>query len=271
MDVNYDQTRLNSRTKFLDLKINLLGAIVAANNYTKLKLKTDYETKRRKQFPKAERFSGTGATVVFTPTPATTWTIDEYKDKYAVFWKSADTTTLETSTKDFHNISNVDHQVQKVVSNTATTLTVGQTIMTGATAMIIIDDAWFNICQLSNYDFANSKAEIDTNDSCSGGVESFILGLESAQLSGTGHFFPTFHTHAQLNKGKDATATLEVRHGATDMLYDTVYNQKVLVNDFSKPGANDGTGKLEYNLAFSNTGEILRETILVNGEVPTFM
>ena len=271
MATNFRKTRLNSKERFLDLKINVLGAIVANKNYEALKLNTDYLTRLRNYFPKSERFAGTGATVVFTPTPATTWTVDEYKDKYAVFWKSADTTTLETSTKAFHKISLVEHQVQKVVSNTATALTVGQTIMTGATAMIIIDEAWFNICQLSNYDFANTIAQIDSNDNCSGGVETFVLGLESATLSGTGHFFPSFHTHAQINKAKDAVANLEVRHGATDMLYDTTYNQVVLVNDFTKTGAVDGTGKLEYNIAFSNIGEIGRETILVDGTIPTFM
>jgi len=271
MATNYNKTRLNSKERFLDLKVNVLGAIVANKNYEALKLNTDYLTRLRKYYPKAERFAGTGATVVFTPTPATTWTADEYKDKYAVFFKTADTTTLETSEDNFHLISLVEHQVQKIVSNTATALTVGSTIMTGATAMIIIDEAWFQIAQLSNYDFSNTKAQIDTNDADSGGVETFTDGLESAQLTGSGHFFPSFHTLAQLNKGKDSDAPLEVRHGATDKLYDTVYNQIVTVNDMNKTGAVDGTGKLEYSLSFSNRTDITRKTILVDGTIPTFM
>lgn len=271
MATNYNKTRINSKERFLDLKVNVLGAIVANKNYEALKTRTDYLTRLRKYYPKAERFAGTGATVIFTPTPASTWTVDEYKDKYAVFFKTADTTTLESSEDNFHLISLVDHQVQKVVSNTATALTVGTTIMTGATAMIIIDEAWFQIAQLSNYDFANTKAQIDTNDADSGGVETFINGLESAQLSGTGHFFSAFHTLAQLNKGKDSDATLEVRHGATDNLYDSTYHQMVSVNDFNKTGAVDGTGKLEYSLSFSNLGAIDRKTILVDGTIPTFM
>ena len=269
---NFRKTRLNSKERFLDLKINVLGAIVANKNYEALKLNTDYETRLRKHYPKSERFSGTGATVIFTPAPAPSpaWVIDAYKDKFAVFFKTADVTGLETEDK-FHLLSLVEHQVQKVVSNTATTLTVGATIMTGATAMIIIDSAWFKIAQLSNYDFSNTKAQIDTNDADSGGVETFTEGLESAQLTGTGHFFPSFHTLAQLNKGKDSDATLEVRHGATDNLYDTVYNQIVTVNDMNKTGSVDGSGKLEYSLSFSNRGEIGRKTILVDGTIPTFM
>ena len=122
---------------------------------------------------------------------------------------------------------------KKIVSNTETDFTVGAEITIGYTAAIIVDEAWFNIAQVSNYDFANSKAQIDTNDADSGGVESFILGLESASLSGTGHFMPTFHTMVQINKAKDSGAELEVRHGATTMTCDTVYNQTVLVNDFT--------------------------------------
>lgn len=270
---NFRKTRLNSKERFLDLKVNVLGAIVAQQNFDRLKLNTDYETRLRKYYPKAERFAGTGATVVFTPAPAPSpaWVIDAYKDKFVVFFKTADVTTLETSVDNFHLLSLVDHQVQKVVSNTATTLTVGATIMTGATACIIIDEAWSNIAQLANYDFSNTKAQIDTNDADSGGVETFTEGLESAQLSGTGHFFPSFHTLAQLNKAKDSDATLEVRHGATDNLYDTVYNQVVTVNDMNKTGTVDGSGKLEYSLSFSNRSEIIRKTILVDGTIPTFM
>lgn len=269
--INYRKTRLNGNEKFLDLKINLQGAIAANANYEKIKTRTDYLTKLKPFWPTALKFAGTVATVKFTPSVSPVWTVDELKDKYAVMWKQADTTALETSATQFHEISLVDHQVQKIVSNTATDFTVGATITTGYTAAIILDEAWFNIAQVSNYDFANSKAQIDTNDADSGGVESFILGLESAALSGTGHFMPTFHTMVQINKAKDSGAELEVRHGATTMTYDTVYNQTVLVNDFTKTGSVDGTGKLEYNLAFSNVGDIQRQTILVDGVVPDFM
>ena len=168
--INYRKTRLNGNAKFLDLKINLQGAIAANANYEKIKTRTDYATKLKPFWPTALKFSGTVATTIFTPSVSPVWTVDELKDKYAVMWNQADTTTLETSATKFHEISLVDHQVQKIISNTETDFTVGATITTGYTAAIIVDEAWFNIAQVSNYDFANSKAQIDTNDADNGGV-----------------------------------------------------------------------------------------------------
>ena len=152
--INYRKTRLNGNEKFLDLKINLQGAIAANANYEKIKTRTDYATKLKPFWPTALKFSGTASGAIFTPTVSPVWTTDQMKGKFVVLWKQADTTALETSAKDFHNISLVDHQVFKILSNTATALTVtGGTITPGYTAAIIVDEAWFNIAQVSNYVF----------------------------------------------------------------------------------------------------------------------
>ena len=95
--INYRKTRLNGNEKFLDLKINLQGAIAANANYEKIKTRTDYLTKLKPFWPTALKFSGTASGAIFTPTVSPVWTTDQMKDKFVVLWNQADTTAFGRS------------------------------------------------------------------------------------------------------------------------------------------------------------------------------
>lgn len=271
-NTNFAKTRLNGREKYLDLKIDTLGALIAKDNYSNVKDLPTYATRLAKYFPKAVDYAGAFVGSVFTPTIAPTWLVDELKDQYAVFYKLSDVSTLLASGENFKNLSLLTPVVIKILSNTATAFTTVSAIPTGMTNAIIMSKAWYQIAQIANYDFSDAIAQIDANDADSGGFETFIDGLKSAGLTGlTGHFYPKFHTLAQLENAKLSNGIQEVRHGATDLKYATVFNQVVSVSEFTKGGAIDGTAKLEYTIAFTNKDDVKTQTILVDGTIPDFM
>ena len=265
-------TRRTAKGRFLDMFINMAGAWKANQNYTLLSGRSDYESDLKITYPYAPDFEGTASGTDFTPTVSPVWTVDELADKYAIFFVKADLDALTGSGDTLNQIAGLDYQVQKIVSNTATAVTVGANV--GAyTGMIVMDSAWWKFGQINDFTFEDTANQITANDSDSGGYSVSVDGLRNADVTGvTGNYFVGLHTHFQLQKTKEIGCTMKVRHGASDNLHESVYKQLVSVNQFSQAGTLEGDTIATYSGNLINKGKTVEiEAIMTEGVVPDFL
>lgn len=263
-------TSVNSKIRFIDLKLDLAGAYKAYKNYLKFKDEVDYATKYQSIYPYAPKFVGSSATVVFTPTVSPVWSVDQLKDKYGVFFKLADVTTAITD-GNLANIRNVAFQIQKIVSNTATAVTVGSTIMTGATDMIVMDSDGFTIANLKDFSLSDTAATIEDNHKDSGGYKNTQLGIKDGDITGvSGSYFNALHTHFQLQMAKDSGLPVELRAGNSLNEDEMVFFGTYLLNEFAKTGTTDGSNIIQYSGNFLLSGTPTKKYITTAGVKPSF-
>lgn len=275
MSCDLNKTRTSARGRFLDFKLNVAGAYKAAKNYLAFKDLPDYETKYKKKYIYAERQVGAidGAILnQFTPTTSPNWTVDELANKYAIFFVDADADALEGDEDNQYKLATLPYTIQKIVSNTADNFTVGSDILTGTTGVVIVDDPWLRLEQILDYTFDDTANRIDANDADSGDYATGINGIKSADITGvTGHYYIGLPTQFQLQQTKLAGCTLDVRHGASEKLDETVYFQTVSVNSFFPSGTLEGNTMMTYSGTLTNEDTVQHKTIVVEGTVPDFL
>lgn len=263
-------TSVNSKVRFVDLKLDLSGAYKAYKNYLKFKDEVDYATKYQSIYPYAPKFVGTGATVVFTPTVSPVWSVDQLKDKYAIFFKLADVTTAITG-GDLSAIRGVSYQIQKIVSNTATAVTVGSNVLTGATDMIVMDSDGFTIANLKDYSLTDTAATIEDNHHDTNGYKNTLLGIKDGDITGvSGSYFIALHTHFQLQMAKDSGLPVELRAGNSLNEDEMIFFGTYLLNEFNKTGTIDGSAITQYSGNFLLTGTPTKKYVTTAGVKPSF-
>lgn len=267
------ETRQTSK-KFLDVRINLAGAWKMNYNYEAVKNEPDYETKYKNTFPIASKFVGTidGTSAdEFVPTDSPGWTVDELKDKYAIFFVEEDVTDVVTAKK-LNDIAKLPFTIQKIVSNTATAITVGQDINVGSTAVIVIGDPWIKFNQLQDYTFNDSANQLPANDADSGGYVINIDGLRTADITGiSGNYYIGLATHFQTVACKETGTEFYVRLGASKNLHETVRCMKVSATEFEPQGTIEGDSVATFGGTLSFRELVGIENIVVDGEIPTFI
>ena len=156
--------KVQGKIRRLQLKVDLLGAYIANKNFTDLSGLANYPTDLKQYYPTAPKHTGTAATNVFTTTGLTA---DAYTGKYAIFFKQAEVTPLETADL-LPQIQNLVCDIRKITANTVTAITVTGNIATGMTDVIIMDDIWWDIAQLQDCTFDQAVSMIDVNNQMSG-------------------------------------------------------------------------------------------------------
>lgn len=263
-------TSINAKNRFIDLKLDLAGAYKANENYEKFKLEVDYATKYQPIYPYAPKYTGTSTTTTFTPTASPTWLVDQLKDKFAVFFKSADITTAITG-GNISNIRNVSYQIQKIVSNTATAITVGSNVLSGATDVIIMDYDGYTIANLKDFSLTDTSATIEDNHHDTNGYKNTLLGIKDGDITGVnGSYFISLHTHYQLQMAKDSMLPVELRAGNSLNKDEMVFFGTYLLNEFNKTGAIDGSAITQYSGSFLLTGTPTKKYVTTAGVKPTF-
>lgn len=265
-------TRTTAKGRYLDMQINMAGAWKANYNYEVFKTKPDYETRYKSKYPYAPQFEGAVSGTDFTPTASPTWTVDELKDKYAIMFVKADLDALVVDGEPSSDIACLPFTIQKIVSNTATDFTVGTSIESTVTGVIIMDDIWWKLAQLMDYTFDPTANQITSNDADSGGYSTSVNGLKTADITGiSGNYFVALHTHFQMMMTRLADTLLYVRHGASKRLHEASYFQTVAVNQFSPLGPTEGDSMLTYTGNLINKEEVEAKIITTEGVAPDFL
>jgi len=262
-------TSLNARNRYVDMALRLSGAWKMNKNYLAFSSKPDYVTKWKKLYPEAPKFIGAVATNDFTPTIAPTWTIDAYKDKYAVLFKMADVTTAITDYA-LNKLDDVAYEIRKITANTATKLTVEGNITSGITDVIIVDSLYWTIANLKDYGLTDTSAIIEDNHRDSGGYKNSQLGIKDGDITGVnGSYFIGLHTHFQMQISKDSGKSVDLRAGASDMQDETIFFGTYLLNEFNKTGGEDGSAITQYSGNFILVGEPTKKYVQTEGVKPT--
>ena len=110
--------KVQGKIRRLQLKVDLLGAYIANKNFTDLSGLTNYTADLKPYYPTAPKHTGTVATNVFTTTGLTA---DAYTGKYAIFFKQAEVTPLETADA-LPKIQNLVCDIRKITANTITAI-----------------------------------------------------------------------------------------------------------------------------------------------------
>ena len=260
-------TRINSDTRQLDVRFNLLGAVTANEMYVRLFGEPDYTTAFKDNFPYAPKFAGTVATNVFT---GTSIPID-LAGKYAVAYKSSEVTTKNTKA-DFSTIASLNYDVRKITGSTATTITVTGNFTTGMTDVIVLDNIWFKIPQITDFTFSETADDVSVDDRDSGGFKMNITGMKDANITGiNGNSYPYLPILVQLKHAQSVLTPVEARTYSSVEKYEIVTKLMVKVKSFAQLGTPTKADKLQYNIEFANAGAPIKETIITAGTIPDFM
>lgn len=266
-------SRLISK-KFLDILVNMAGAWKLNYNYEAVKDRPDYTSKFKSLYPYAPKYEGAIDGVdpkQFVPTVSPVWAVDELKDKYAIFYVQADVDTI-VATSNLSSLANVSCTIQKIVSNTATAITVADNITVGVTSIIVVDSPWLGLNQLQDYSYSDTANQLTSNDNESGGYVVNIDGLRTSDVTGiTGNYYIGLATHFQMIQCKSSGALFYIRLGASTNLHELVYFLKVSATEFEPQGSVEGDSVATYSGTFSYKGDITKETIMTEGVIPTFI
>lgn len=258
--------KVQGKIRRLQLKIDLLGAYIANKNFTDLSGLSNYTADLKPYYPTAPKHTGTVATNVFTTTGLTA---SAYEGKYAIFFKQAGVTPLET-TDDLPKIQNLVCDIRKITSNTITAITVTGNIATGMTDVIVMDDMWWDIAQLQDFTFDQAVSMIDVNNQMSGDYTVSVPGLKDANISANGIFFPDQHTMAQLNLA-DSADIAELRVIATPYKYDKVIKMTCFIGKFSPAAPVDGSDVQKWSADFANATTPSMKVIMADNTIPDFL
>ena len=258
--------KVQGKIRKLQLKVDMLGAYIANKNYEALSGLANYVTDYKAFYPYAPKHSGTVATNVFTTTGLTA---SAYDGKYAIFYKTAEVTALETVDA-LNQIKNLTIDIRKITANTTTAITVTGAITTGMTGAIIMDDIWWDLGQMQDYTFDQSVNMISADNQMSGCYTVSVPGLKDSSISANGVFFPDQHTMVQLNLA-DSADVAELRVIQTPYQYDKVVKMTCFIGKFSIAAPTDGSDIQKWTAEFSNSTAPTLKYILVDNTIPDFM
>lgn len=191
---------------------------------------------------------------------------------YAIFY---DKTALQTevTANNLKDIINIDSVGVKILSSTATEITLEEAVPGGAwTDVFIMESDYFDLPMLTDYNFSFSSNAIDVTDQYSGGATESIMGISSADLDGiSGNYSIDYHIvfqlrYMNLSKGN----TVDVRHFASLDVDEPVYYQTVYPNEFSVSSATDGSAQLTYAGNFINaSGYPTIKSVVTKDTIPS--
>lgn len=259
--------KTQGKVRKLQIKADFLAAYIMEKNYTDLGALPNYASDYATFYPYAVKYTGTVATNEFTGTGIAT----DLANKWAVFYKTADITAIESDLENKMNLlKEVAVDIRKITTSTATTITVDGNIKTGMTGVIVIDDIWWDLGQMQDYTFDESVNMISADNQMSGDYTVSVPGLKDSSISANGIFFPDQHTMVQLNLSTSADIA-ELRVVTTPYKYDKVVKMTCFIGKFSKSGATDGSAIQSWSADFSNATAPVVKFIEADNTLPDFM
>ncbi|MCQ9628092.1 hypothetical protein HS141_14320 [Cetobacterium somerae] len=264
------QVAHNSRERFLEIELNGAGVIVGLSSYAVLKGQPNYIGDFKKIFPPLEALSGTfnsSDKKIFAVSGSSTPPLPQYKKGMsAVCFTKTALNALNTAEK-FNELANPD-LVETIpitgISGRNITLEREPLDSTFKEIIILENDGFIPLAQMSNYDANESQDEINVDTQTSGGYKAVIGGLKSASIDAiTGVYDPAIPSVAILSSAYNTESTVRVRHGAMKRRYAPYTVGIYKVTEFSTPGETSGNGKVEYKAALKlQSGQIEKKTFI---------
>lgn len=258
----------NARKRFLEIELNGAGVIVGLSSYAVLKGQPNYIGDFKKIFPEIEAHTGSfdsrekNAFNISSEGEIPTFT----KGLAAVAFTK---TVLEnlTSEDKFSELANPD-LVETIpisaIQDKKITLERAPLDSSFTEIIILPNDGFIPLAQLSNFDANESQDEISTDTQTSGGYKSAIGGLKSASIEGiTGIYDPSIPSLAILSSAYNTESTVRVRHGATKDKFAPYTVGIYKVTEFTTTGETSGNGRLEYKTSLKlQAGQIEKKTFI---------
>lgn len=258
----------NAEERFLEVELNGAGVIVGLEAYSSLKDQPNYTKMMKRTFPEMECHSGTFSSSDrknFTASGSTV--IPSYKQGlYAVCFKKSVLESLKNADK-FNELANpnlVETIPIRSISGRTISL-VREPLDSSFTELIIIEnDGFIPVAQLSNYDSNESQDQISVDTQTSGEYKVTIGGLKTADIDGiTGLYDPLIPTVAVLETAYNLQATLRVKKGPIKKKFATYTVGTYKVTEFTTIGEVSGNGKLEYRAKLSlQCGQLEKKTYI---------
>lgn len=268
----------NARNRYLELQLNGAGLIVGIESYELMKNEPEYTEDMKKTIPImeydgatiADNLDGNGRLInhsitLTTGIIATQDMIDNPK-KQRIYLFNYTTALQKADDGDLKDLASDDHSACLEIANPSTVfgVTIGTAITAldtvGATsksslfthAMILGNDGYVRIAQLTDYNDEETKDTIPVDNADSGGFKATIDGLKSGDVGDIGGVYdPGFPSLATLSAAADAEEIVRIRMGAMKKKYAPYKTGLYTVNNFSTTGATDGSAYLAYTAALS--------------------
>ena len=255
---------LNARERYLEVELNGAGVLVGVDAYTRLKGQPSYEGSFLTIFPALESHEGTVDSTEKNIFNVTAGNLPKFtKGLAGVLYNKSELETLNTE-DDFNKLA--DPNLVETIPITAiaegkVTLQ-RQPLDPSFTNIIILDnDGFIPLAQLTNFDANESQDEISTDTQSSGGYKSAIGGLKSASIEGiTGLYAPVVPSAAILATAYNLEAVVRVRNGAAKIKNAPYSIGMYKVTEFTTTGETSGNAKLEFKASLKlQSGQISKK------------
>lgn len=258
----------NARKRFLEIELNGAGVIVGLSSYAVLKGQPNYIGDFKKIFPEIEAHTGS-----FDPGEKNAFNISSVGEiptftkglAAVVFTKTVlDNLTSEDKFSELANPDLVETIPITAIQDKKITLERAPLDSSFTEIIILPNNGFIPLAQLSNFDANESQDEISTDTQTSGGYKSAIGGLKSASIEGiTGIYDPSIPSLAILSSAYNTESTVRVRHGATKDKFAPYTVGIYKVTEFTTTGETSGNGRLEYKTSLKlQAGQIEKKTFI---------
>lgn len=259
----------NSRKRFLEVELNGAGVIVGLDSYEKLKGQPNYIGAFKEIFPTMDRYSGTidSANKKIFNITGDSGTLPTFTEGLAAVLFNKSELDVLNSQDDFKELANPD----LVETIPITALQGGKVTLKrepldpGFTDVLILDnDGFIPLAQLTNFDANETQDEISTDTQSSGGYKSNIGGLKSSSIEGiTGLYDPAIPSIAILATAFNLEATVRIKQGAMKEKFAPYTVGIYKVSEFTTAGETSGNGRLEYKSSLKlQSGQIEKKNFI---------
>lgn len=283
------QTGFNGKERYIEIRPNGAGVLVGLETYTKINKTANYTTNMKRMVPdmsvrdditSVPVTDSTGATIAHTLTFGTgivvTKDMKDNPTEYSLVLYNKQAIADAKLSGEFADLSAPKYCAVLEIDDPATVFTtVGATVntikTTGVTeyianmtaCVVMANNAYMEIAQATDYNYDESRDEIDISNWHSGGKAS-LDGDASLTISGiTGIYCPMFPTVATLDSAFNGNNPIECRHGALRAQYASYVTGSYKVAEFTTSGTMDGSDKITYQASLNaQSGTTEKKTIV---------